>query len=120
MIKDIIKNVVTLLKVKSNKICAGTKCYIGLNVKVVNRGHIKLEENVIIRPLTHIYANAEKSSIQFNSGTEIGRNSTISSVNKVFLGKNVLTGPHVFIADHNHEYRNPDIPISSGGGIREP
>lgn len=27
----------------------------------------------------------------------------------------VLTGPHVFIADYNHEYKNPHIPIKNQG-----
>ena len=35
--------------------------------------------------------------------------------NIVIIGKGVLTGPHVFIADHNHEYRNPDVYIYKQG-----
>ena len=64
-----------------------------------------------MRPSSHYYANTSWSQIEIHEGTEIGNHSTISSYNKITIGKNVLTGPHVFISDHNHEYADPDIPV---------
>lgn len=116
MIKNLIKSLATLLKIKcNNNIVVGAHDYIGLNVKIVNRGKMIFADNVIIRPSTGLYTHIDKSILEFGEGTEIGRDSTITSYNKVIFEKNVLTGPHVYIADHNHEYRNPDIPVKSGG-----
>lgn len=116
MIKDIIKSIGTFYKSKLYKISTGKHCYIGLNVNIVNHGTITLDDNVIIRPSTELYTHLRKKSIlKFGNGTEIGRDSTISSFNKITFGKDVITGPHVYIADHNHEYKNPEIPISKLG-----
>lgn len=41
--------------------------------------------------------------IRIDEGAEIGMYSRIASVCSVYIGKNVITGPHVFIADYNHE-----------------
>lgn len=84
-------------------------------MKFVNRGKITLGDSVIIRPSTRVYAGNSNSLVIFEDGTEIGEHSTISSCNRIVFGKNVLTGPHVFVADHNHEYRNPLLPISKQG-----
>lgn len=115
MIAKWIKNVITFWKVKANHIDSGGANYIGLDVKFVNRGKISIGSNVIIRPSSCIYANGCKSVVSFGSGTEIGNHSTISSVNEVIIESDVLTGPHVFISDHNHEYRNPSQPVSKQG-----
>lgn len=87
----------------------------GINVKFVNRGRITIGSNVVIRPSCCVYTNKRKSVIYFGNGTEIGNHSTISSINEVVFEDDVLTGPHVFIADHNHEYRNPDMPVWKQG-----
>lgn len=70
---------------------------------------------MIIRPLTKVYAGNSKSFVSFGEGTEIGEHSTISSNNRIVLGKYVLTGPHIFISDHNHAYENPLVPVSKQG-----
>lgn len=46
--------------------------------------------------------------------------SRIAATKYVEIGNNVLTGPNVFIADFNHEYRNPDLPISVQGNFSRP
>lgn len=43
--------------------------------------------------------------------TELGNHSVVSAFHSVTIGKGVLTGPHVYIADHNHCYENPNLPI---------
>ena len=56
----------------------------------------------------------------FNYDVEIGMFSRIGCVNRVEIGRNVLTGPHVFISDFNHEYRNPNVPIRDQGKYLKP
>lgn len=117
MIAKWIKSVITFWKVKANHIDSGGQNYIGLDVKIVNRGCIKVGSNVIVRPSTCIYANEKKSIVCLSEGVEIGNHSTISSINEVIFEKDVLTGPHVFVSDHNHDYRSVDLPVSKQGII---
>lgn len=84
-------------------------------MKFVNRGHIELKNHVTIRPSSHVYASNARSHIVFGNGTEIGRGSTISCLHSIIFEENVLTGPRVFISDHNHEYENPCVAISQQG-----
>lgn len=115
MMVNIIKRVITFMKLKANHLNSGGANYIGLNVKFVNRGRIVLGCNVIIRPSTRVYAGNSQSLVSFGDGTELGEHSTISSNNRIVFGNDVLTGPHVFIADHNHAYENPLVPVSEQG-----
>ena len=115
MIIKIIKNLITFLKVKANHLNSGGVNYIGLDVKFVNRGTITLGRSVIIRPSTRVYAGNSQSLVSFGNGTEIGEHSTISSNNSIVFGNDVLTGPHIFIADHNHAYENPLLSVSKQG-----
>jgi acetyltransferase-like isoleucine patch superfamily enzyme len=61
-----------------------------------------------------ISSNAEPALI-IGNGTNVGRRSVISAINQVHIQENVLFAPAVFVTDHNHEYTNPDIPISEQG-----
>lgn len=115
MIVNVIKAIITFFKVKTNHLKSGGANYIGLDVKFVNRGIITLGNSVIIRPSTRVYAGNSQSFVSFGDGTEIGEHSTISSNNRIVFGNDVLTGPHVFIADHNHAYENPYVPVSKQG-----
>lgn len=53
--------------------------------------------------------------IEIGENSEISMYSRIASFGKVKIGKSVLTGPHVFIADFNHEFANIEIPIMNQG-----
>ena len=73
-----------------------------------------LNKNVIIRPSSQIYTG-KNGIVKFGEGTEIGNHSTLSAHNAITFGKDVLTGPHIFVSDHNHEYANPNIAVSKQG-----
>lgn len=53
--------------------------------------------------------------IEIGEKSEISMFSRIASMGYVKIWNNVLTGPHVFIADFNHEYKNPNKPIMYQG-----
>lgn len=115
MIVDLVKRLITFVKIKSNHLsCVFGASYIGLDVKIVNRGQIVFGENVIIRPSTGLYTNPG-IMLSIGSNTEIGNHSTIAAHHKVIIENGVLTGPHVFIADYNHEYRDVDKPVWEQG-----
>jgi galactoside O-acetyltransferase len=104
--------------------------YIGFHCKLVRAANIYFGENVSIMPDNMVVCLNDKAKVVFGDGAEIGMYSRIDCQNYVEIGENVLTGPHIFIADYNHEYRNPDKPIKcqgnmisstpefSGGGVR--
>lgn len=50
-----------------------------------------------------------------DQGANIGRRSVISAINRIHIQENALFAPAVFVTDHNHEYRNPELPISAQG-----
>ena len=60
-------------------------------------------------------SHTRHSVLEIGSNTLIGRDSTVTAINSVVIEDEVLTGPHVFIADYNHEYKNPYIPIKNQG-----
>lgn len=87
--------------------------YIGLSVKLVGGGKIRLMEYAQIMPSTMIVSNG--GVIEVGRQSEIGMYSRIASVGKVVIEDNVITGPHVFIADYNHEYNDPCKPVKYQG-----
>ncbi len=61
-------------------------------------------------------------AISIGAGTSIGESCTISAVNHVHIGLNVLFGPRVWVTDHNHVYSDTTRPIlaqgwTSGGSV---
>lgn len=56
-----------------------------------------------------------KGIIEIGEDSEISMYSRVASLGFVRIGRSVLTGPHIFIADFNHEFSNPEIPIMNQG-----
>ncbi|RGH50073.1 acyltransferase [Ruminococcus sp. AM41-10BH] len=57
------------------------------------------------------------TSIKWGQGVNIGMFSRLACINEISLGNTVLTGPNVFIRDHNHAYEDVEKPISAQGNI---
>lgn len=51
-------------------------------------------------------------SIHIGTGTWIGKNCSIASINRIEIGNNVLFAGYVHITDHSHGYENIDQPIA--------
>lgn len=113
-IKKLVKYIIGWLKCHCYNIEYKRNCYLGIGLKIVNRGSINLSKNTIIRPFSHLYTG-KNATISIGENSEIGNHSTISSHNSVIIEDDVLTGPHVFIADHNHQYENILQPIYRQG-----
>ena len=88
--------------------------YIGLGSKIVGGVNIILSDNVKIMPQAMI-VSLSKGIIEIGESTEVSMYSRVASVGRVSIGRHVLMGPHVFIADYNHEYRDPTKPIMYQG-----
>lgn len=57
---------------------------------------------------------------EIGEGAEIGMFSRVASQGEVTIGKIVFPGPHIFIANYNHEYRNIEKPIKNQGNLVKP
>lgn len=113
--KEIIKKVIGKIKVIRYNISKyGKGIYIGKGNKIIGGKNINIENNVSIRPYGFIACN-ENAKLSIGENTDIGNRVRICVANKIEIGKNVLFGPNVFIADQDHEYRNPDIAIMYQG-----
>lgn len=116
MFSQIVKKIITIVTALPNNVkLIGGGNYIGWPSKIVNKGSIMMKGNVKLRPSCTLFCNVSPSFISFGKGVEIGNHSIISSCNHIVIEDDVLTGPHVFIADHNHKYSDPNIPIANQG-----
>ncbi len=115
MITRIVRMVLGIVKCKLNKIKCKDICYFGNSVKIVNVGGAIFGKDVIIRSFCRLYTSKDDSQLFIGDNTQIGEMSTISCYNQIHIGCGVLTGPHVFISDHNHNYSDPTIHIYKQG-----
>lgn len=97
----------------------GRNLYIGKACKIVNPGAMTFGENVSIMPYTMLVCH-EGGQLKIGDGVELGMFSRIASQGEVILGSNVFSGPHIFIADYNHEYRDTGKPIKNQGNVVKP
>jgi len=67
--KTVLKSIVTFFKCWFGKIKSGKNVYVGLDVKVVNRGTCTLSDNVIVRPSSYLYVNYKVSQLFLGEGT---------------------------------------------------
>ena len=70
--------------------------------------------DVIIRPDGYIKCK-DVAQLIFEDKAYVGCRCRICSENKIIIGKSVLLGPNVFIADHNHQYEKIGIPVIEQG-----
>ncbi len=97
----------------------GEVIYIGRHSKIVNGKQMFLGNGVSIMPYCLIFCHNHSSHLSIGDNTGVGMFSRIGCLKDVEIGKNVLIGPHVFIADYNHEYRDPNVPVMYQGDTYE-
>ncbi len=90
--------------------------YIGKACKIVNAKAMIFGKNVSIMPYTMLVCH-DGGLLEIGDGVEIGMFSRVASQGKVIIGKNVFSGPHIFIADYNHEYRDAEKAIKDQGNL---
>ncbi len=92
--------------------------YVGLGAKLIGGAKIHLSNNVKIMPQAMLVSL--QGNIEIGEKTEVSMYSRVASMGLVKIGSHVLMGPHVFIADYNHEYHNPTIPVMYQGNSFTP
>lgn len=116
MIREQLKRVYTYLLCKRFKIpyCDFNA---GMDLKIVNYrvGGVKIGSKTVIGSRSLLCSHTQQSVLEIGEKTLIGRDSTVTAIHSVVIEDEVLTGPHVFIADYNHEYNDPHVPIKYQG-----
>lgn len=92
----------------------GKGVYAGLGVKVDGGRRVHLGDNSRLMPSSMVVAHVG-GHVYLGPNSEIGMYSRVASVGEVHISDDVMTGPHVFISDYNHEYADPELPIRLQG-----
>ena len=85
--------------------------------QIVGRKYIYIGKKVFIRKNARLDAIAEwgdqvfTPAIRIGDGSHIEHRLQITSIASVTIGREVLIASNVFISDHSHEYKNPDVPV---------
>lgn len=88
----------------------GKNIYIGVRTKIIGGQNIYLGNNVQIRHDCFLACN-ENAKLIINDGVDLGERSRVCCALKIKIGQKVLTGPNVFITDHDHGYTDIKSPI---------
>lgn len=123
MIKNIVKNILGIINCHINGITKyGRNIYIGrfFHVSKNSGSIIKLGNNISISPNTTFLLVKPKAQITIEDNIRIAHHFQISCANEVIIKSNVNIAPFVFIADHNHKYEDPNIPIKDQGIQQQP
>lgn len=93
----------------------GEKSRIFKPLKITNPKYMTLKSRVVINKyswLLTIQINEKKPELIFDDDVIIGHFNHITCVNRVYIGKNVLTADRVYITDNYHGYEDINMPIS--------
>ena len=114
MLGNIVKKILGNLYSWLGKVKAGRNIYIGPGGKIVNRGRFVCGDDVVIRPRCNFFL-APDARLSIMDGADIGSYTTVSVVNSIEIGPRVLVSPNCYIADHNHDYSDPHVPVIDQG-----
>ncbi|WP_297426937.1 DapH/DapD/GlmU-related protein [Clostridium sp.] len=116
--KSLLRIVVLKLRYKSKlkfKFTGIKSLYIGKGVRVIiSKGNtLYFGNNIYIDD----YCSFEciKGNIYVGDNTFFNTNNKIVSLKKINIGENCLFGPNVGIFDHDHNFKNNDLPIIQQG-----
>lgn len=110
--------------IHKNKISFGSTVQIGDNVEInaLSKNGITIGNNVSILKNTIIECTGVIRSIgeglTIGNNVGIAQNCFIQVRGKVVIGSNVIIGPNVSIFSENHNFDNPELPVSVQGEKR--
>ena len=87
------------------------------NAEFISLGNnIFIDNNVLLQLSDeHIKYGFEKPKLEIEDKVSIGLGTMISVANHILIKKNVLIAQHCFIGDHDHEYKDINVPIRYQG-----
>jgi acetyltransferase-like isoleucine patch superfamily enzyme len=95
----------------------GKESVLSLPIRVEGAGRIAIGSGVFIAAgcWLHVEGAGNHIALEIGSGSSIGAHSTLSAVQSVRIGEQVLMAPSVYISDHSHEFSDTNIPVRSQG-----
>ncbi|MGZ7022839.1 MAG: acyltransferase [Ilumatobacteraceae bacterium] len=63
----------------------------------------------------HVEGDERTVAIEIGDGSSIGAYSALSAVHSLRIGRGVLTARGIYIADHTHEFTDPQTPVREQG-----
>lgn len=111
------RNVLLVLSPKS-EVVLETDCRLHPFSKIeTNHGSsVLIGKGAYLSPYSLVFAHGG-SEIVVGNGSMLSNYTTVTSINKVIIGDDVLMGPNVFIADYNHDYRDITKAVVRQGNI---
>jgi acetyltransferase-like isoleucine patch superfamily enzyme len=89
----------------------GPHSMIEMPVLIHGAGRISIGCNVFIGSDSWLHTRGTHSLLEIGDNTRMSGHCVISAVEHVRIGRAVLLGRDVYIADHNHGTSDPDLPI---------
>lgn len=108
------KDVLTFFKCLVNRLDYNRGLWIHPLVKFLGTNNVHLNKGVQIHNGV-LFDTDRNGKIFIHKGCNINSFTRIESMNEIILDENVLIGPHVYISDRNHEYKNINTPIMKQG-----
>ncbi len=80
-------------------------------LEVYGPKHVSLGRNVHVGPGSWFYTANEYARLEIGDGTRMSGLCVLSAADRVTLGRDVLLGRNVYIADHSHGVELADVPV---------
>jgi acetyltransferase-like isoleucine patch superfamily enzyme len=90
----------------------GSDSVIELPVTIHGESRIAIGSNVYIGPGSWLFTRGEEALLEIGDGTRMSGMCVVSAVSRVRLGRSVLLGRNVYIADNNHGSSDASVPIA--------
>lgn len=80
----------------------------GVQIRIFDKGRLKIGKNGVIRSGTKIRINGS-GSILIGDGVGFNNNCLINCMDKIKIGSNTIIGQDVKIYDHDHDYKSEGL-----------
>lgn len=79
------------------------------SIQIDKKGSLILKKYVRMRSGTKLIIR-KNATIEIGENTFINHNCILTAHQRITIGKNVQIGPNVLIYDHDHDYKNKNVP----------
>lgn len=98
--------------VASSFLAFGEGSVIELPVTLDGAGRIAVGSGVYVGPGSWLFTQGSQALLEIGDGTRMSGLCVLSAIERVTLGRSVLLGRNVYIADNSHGTSDPNVPIA--------
>jgi acetyltransferase-like isoleucine patch superfamily enzyme len=106
-----VRNLLFSRAVAGSFMAFGAKSIIEMPVLVHGARRVSIGREVLIGSDSWLYTSGSQALLEIGDGTRMSGHCVLSAVRHVRVGRSVLLGRNVYIADHNHGAAASDTPI---------